>query len=184
MRKITTTQIIKYLRSFFMRKKFGYCHHTVRFEKLGKLIGAQYIQIRETSDIQYGTHLTAWDNYGNKPMIKIGKDCHIGAYNHITSINSIEIGDGFVSGMYVTITDNSHGYTDKETMDLPVSKRKVVSKGKVFIGDNVWIGDKATILPNVKIGNGAIIAANTVVTSDIPAYSVAAGNPAKIVRQN
>lgn len=176
-------RIIKRIRSFFMRGKFGYCHSTVRFEKLGQLIGAQYIQIAEKSDIQYGTYLTAWDNHGSKPVIKIGKDCHIGAYNHITSINSIEIGDGFVSGMWVTITDNAHGNTDRKTMELPVSQRDVISKGKVVIGKNVWVGDKATILPNITIGDGSVVAANAVVTTDVPAYAVVAGNPAKIVKQ-
>jgi acetyltransferase-like isoleucine patch superfamily enzyme len=53
----------------------------------------------------------------------------------------------------------------------------------VTIEDNVWIGDKATILPNVHIGKGAIIAANAVVTHDVPAYAVAAGNPARIIQK-
>lgn len=179
-----SSRVIKYVRSLFLRRHFGYCHRTVRFEKLGNLIGAHYIQIDEKSDIQYGTYLTAWDNHGSKPIIKIGKDCHIGAYNHITSINHIEIGNGFVSGMWVTITDNSHGLTDRSTMEHPVSDRDIVSKGKVIIGKNVWVGDKATILPNITIGDGAIIAANAIVTTDVPDFSVVAGNPAKIVKQN
>ena len=62
--------------------------------------------------------------------------------------------------------------------------RPVVSKGSVIIGNNVWIGDKATILPNVTIGDGAVIAANSVVTKDVPAYSVVAGNPAKVIKEN
>lgn len=53
----------------------------------------------------------------------------------------------------------------------------------MIIGNNVWIGDKATILPNVSIGNGAIIAANSVVTKDVPEYCIVAGNPAKIIKQ-
>lgn len=57
------------------------------------------------------------------------------------------------------------------------------SKGDVTIGDNVWIGDKATVLPGVTIGDGAVIAANTVVTHDVPAYSVVGGNPARIIKQ-
>ena len=61
--------------------------------------------------------------------------------------------------------------------------RSVMSKGPVIIGNDVWIGDKATILPGVTIGDGAVIAANAVVTKDVPAYSVVAGNPAKIVKQ-
>lgn len=69
-------------------------------------------------------------------------------------------------------------------MDMPPTQRPIYSKGPVVIGDNVWIGDKATILPNVSIGKGAIIAANSVVTKDVPEYSVFAGNPAKIIKQN
>ena len=66
---------------------------------------------------------------------------------------------------------------------LPPQKRPLYSKGAVFIGDNVWIGDKATILPGVKIGEGAVVAANAVVTKDVPAYSMVAGNPAKVIKQ-
>lgn len=184
MERKLTSRIIKYIRSLLLRRHFGRCHKTVRFEKLGCLLGAQYIQIGELSDIQHGTYLTAWDNHGSIPAIKIGKDCHIGAYNHITAINSIEIGDGFVSGMWVTITDNAHGDTNRATMEIPVSKRKITSKGEVVIGRNVWVGDKATILPHVTIGDGVVIAANAVVTADVPSYSVVAGNPAKIVKKN
>ena len=69
-------------------------------------------------------------------------------------------------------------------MEIPPTQRPVYSKGPVIIGNNVWIGDKATILPNVSIGNGAIIAANSVVTKDVPEYCIVAGNPAKIINRN
>lgn len=116
------------------------------------------------------------------PKIKIGSNCHFGAFNHITAINSIEIGDNLLTGKNVTITDNSHGSTDFEHLSIEPILRPLVSKGPVKIGNNVWIGDKATILPNVTIGDGAVIAANAVVTKDIPAYCVAAGNPAKVIK--
>ena len=163
------------------------CGKNVYFEKLGLLVGIKYIRIGNGSSIQKGTYLTAWDAYGNqkfKPHIDIGNSCHIGAYNHITCINKIKIGDGFVSGKWVTITDNNHGSTFLEMMKIPVSNRPLISKGPIFIGKNVWIGDKVTILPGTTIGDGAIVAANSVVSKDIPAYSVAAGNPAKILKQN
>ena len=63
------------------------------------------------------------------------------------------------------------------------SLRKVESKGEVIIGDNVWIGDKCTILPNVHIGDGVIVAANSVVTKDVPPYSVVGGDPAKVLKK-
>lgn len=55
-------------------------------------------------------------------------------------------------------------------------------KGDTVIGNDVWIGYDALIMPGVHIGNGAIIAARSVVTSDIPAYAVVGGNPAKVIR--
>ncbi|ADD75669.1 Vat [Pantoea ananatis LMG 20103] len=55
-------------------------------------------------------------------------------------------------------------------------------KGDTVIGNDVWIGYEALIMPGVKVGNGAIIASRSVVTSDVPAYTVVGGNPAKPVR--
>ena len=56
-------------------------------------------------------------------------------------------------------------------------------KGDTVIGNDVWIGQNVTILPGVHIGDGAIIGANSVVTKDIPAYHIAAGNPCKVIRK-
>lgn len=137
--------------------------------------------------------LTAWTSYNCiadgktakqtfTPHIVIGRNCHFGYNNHITATNNITIGNNILTGKWVTITDNSHGEITIEEMDLDPLKRPIFSKGSVTIGNNVWIGDKATILPNVTIGDGAVIAANSVVTKDIPPYSVAAGNPAKIIK--
>lgn len=174
------------LYSYWTACRFKICPKNVRFERLGLLEGAEYMSIGENSKFQKGVYLTAWSNYkGQKltPNITIGRNCNIGAWNHITCINRIIIGDGFLSGKWVTITDNSHGQMNfEECMVLP-SLRKVFSKGPVIIGCNVWVGDKATILPGVKIGDGVIIAANSVVTKDVPAYTVVAGNPARIIKK-
>jgi virginiamycin A acetyltransferase len=56
-------------------------------------------------------------------------------------------------------------------------------KGDTIIGNDVWIGQNVTVLPGIKIGDGAIIAANAVVARDIPPYHIAGGNPARIFRQ-
>ena len=53
---------------------------------------------------------------------------------------------------------------------------------KLIINKNVWVGDKVSILSGVTIGEGSIVAANAVVTKDVPAYSVVAGNPAKVIK--
>lgn len=168
------------------------------FKKSGKqwlinpfadLRGAKYISMG--NDIIFGKHcyLTAWDSFSAAngaqtftPSISIGNNCHFGAFNHISATNRIEIGNGFLSGKYVTIVDNSHGKTGEQSETSP-NKREIFSKGPVIIGKNVWIGDKATILPNVTIGDGAIIGANSVVTQDIPQNSIWVGNPGHLVKR-
>jgi acetyltransferase-like isoleucine patch superfamily enzyme len=57
-----------------------------------------------------------------------------------------------------------------------------ITKGDVIIGNDVWIGLNATILPGVKINDGAVVGANSVVTKDVPPYAIVAGNPAKLIR--
>ena len=74
--------------------------------------------------------------------------------------------------------------TDYDSLHIPPLKRNLFSKGPVIIGKNVWIGDKATILPGIIVGDGAIIAANSVVTKNVPAYGVVGGNPAKLIKSN
>lgn len=150
------------------------------------LVGKQYMSIGDNTIIGKHIQLTAWGKHNGthfNPSIVIGNNCQFGSYNHITAINRIEIGNGVLTGKFVTITDNSHGKPgDKCDCELSPIVRTVYSKGPVVIGDNVWIGDKATILPNVKIGEGCIIGANSVVTKDIPPYCIVGGNPARIIK--
>ncbi len=145
------------------------------------------ISIGDGSYFCHHAILTAWCEYQGQvfqPDIHIGKRAYVGEYSHITAINRISIGDNLLTGRWVTITDNGHGDSDYESLLIPPIDRQLCSKGGITIGNNVWIGDKATILAGVTIGDGAIIAANAVVTKDVSAYSIAAGNPAKIIKQN
>lgn len=155
--------------------------------KMRLLKGARYITVGHNSHFGVQAELTAWDTFGDDrftPSIEIGDNVSIGSYCHITAINRIVIGNGVLTGRWVTITDNSHGETDKETLDVLPVKRPLKSKGPVIIEDNVWIGDKATILPGVTIGRGSVIGANAVVSKDVPPYSIAVGNPIRIINNH
>lgn len=157
----------------------------VFFKYVAQLHDPQFIRIGNNTSFGKDLYLTAWGGVSNcTPNLSIGNNCSFGAYNHITCANKITIGDSLLTGKWVTITDNSHGETDKDTLGMRPQKRPITSKGPVVIGNNVWIGDKATILPGVSIGDGAVIAANAVVTKDVPAYSVVGGNPAKVIKRN
>lgn len=75
------------------------------------------------------------------------------------------------------------GWRAMKLKSIPYYERSMYSKGPVVIGNNVWLGNNVCVMPGVTIGDGAIIGANSVVTHDIPAYSVAAGIPAKVIKQ-
>ena len=145
--------------------------------------GGKQISIGDDTIIQRHSILGCWTSYHDQtfsPSITIGNNCNIGEYCHITAINKIVIGNGLLTGRFVLISDNSHGGLSQEEALIPPAARKLVSKGPVIIGNNVWIGDKATILAGVHIGDNAIIAANAVVTEDVPAHTMVAGAPATV----
>lgn len=149
------------------------------------LLGGKYISVGEQCVIGKYAVLTAWDKHGADkfiPQILIGNNVSIGGECHITAINRIVIGNNVLTGKKITITDNSHGKIDSETLSLPPAQRPLFSEGPVIIEDGVWIGDKVTILPNVRIGRNAIIGANAVVTKDVPPNCVVGGIPAKIIK--
>ena len=150
------------------------------------LKGLKYISIGSHVQISKGVQLTAWDSFQfkeYKPSIIIGDNCIIREFVHISAIGSLRIGNNLLTGNNVLISDNAHGETAPELLDMAPVQRPLYTKGGITIGNNVWIGSNACILSGVNIGDGAIIAANSVVTHDVPAYAVAAGIPAKIVKQ-
>lgn len=125
------------------------------------------------ADTDFEKHVTHhYDFIGDKLII--GKFCQIGAgvefvmngANH--QMNAVSTYPFYIFGSW------DQSAPSKE--DLPL-------KGDTVVGNDVWIGQNSTILPGVHIGNGAIIGLNSVVTRDVPPYTIVAGNPAKTVRK-
>lgn len=147
--------------------------------------GKENISIGENFTCFSRCRIEAFKSYKGQeftPYIEIGNHVSINFNFHLGCINHIKIGNGVLIGSDVLITDHNHGNGTFFEKDINPADRILVSKGKVIIEDKVWIGEKATILSGVRIGEGAIIAANSVVVSDIPQYCVAAGVPAKVVK--
>lgn len=156
---------------------------------------------------------TSLENYGKKDDFQIGAYSHIrgqlsiiapggrltvghhsfvGPGTRVWAQRSVEIGDYVLIAHLVDIHDSNAHAIDTETRRgetvnlferrMAVDWSKVDSK-PVRIEDDVWIGLKSTILKGVTIGRGAVIAAGTVVTKDVPPYVLVAGNPARIIRE-
>jgi acetyltransferase-like isoleucine patch superfamily enzyme len=122
----------------------------------------------------------------SKIKIKIGDFVAFGENVHIGSNNYIEIKNNVLIGSRVLITDHNHGSYSGEIQSSPMEPpaiRPLFSNGPVIIHENVWIGDGVVILPNVEIGFGCIVAANSVVTKSIPPFSIAGGIPCKVLKK-
>ena len=150
------------------------------------ITGLRHIHLAPGCAIGKEAVISAWENFHGQsftPCIEIGRGARLGDFIHITCINRISIGDGVLTGRWVTITDNSHGDNSAPQMRQAPDSRPLESRGPVTIGRNVWIGDKVTVLPGVSIGEGSIIGAGSVVTADIPPFCIAAGIPARVIRE-
>ena len=185
------TRIIHYLliRIYTLCHRHSFAHFgqsSHLFWRAMRLKGLKYISIGRNTSIASGVQLTAWDTHNGlrfTPTITIGDHCTIRENSHITAINSITIGDNLLTGTNVLVTDNSHGRSTREDMSLPYYERPMYSKGPVVIGNNVWLGNNVCVMLGVTIGDGVIVGANSVVTHDIPSFAVAAGIPAKVIKQ-
>jgi acetyltransferase-like isoleucine patch superfamily enzyme len=168
------------------KRKFKECGHTSVIKPKIDIIGGKCIIIGNNTTINKNVSISAWTSYFDQsftPIIEIGDNCGIGAQAHITAINRIVIGNGVLMGKNVLITDNSHGNNSIEQLCIYPNQRPLFSKGPVIIEKGVWIGEKVSILPGVHIGKNAIIAANSVVTKDVPENCIVGGIPAKIIRE-
>jgi acetyltransferase-like isoleucine patch superfamily enzyme len=106
--------------------------------------------------------------------LRIGDRAFINYGTDIAATGAITIGADCLIGTHVSILDNDfHEVTQRD---------KVPEPRPVVIGDHVWIGNRAIIMPGVTIGEGAVVGAGSVVVRDVPARSVAVGNPARIVK--
>ena len=150
----------------------------------GSGFGEKWIWIGEDVLIAADVTLSAGMGPGQEmvtnPVVRIGDRCLIGRGTSIIGHLNIDIGDDVYTGMNVYITDQNHGY---ENLDLPIGKQ-LPNEEHVSIGKSSWIGSGAIILPGSKIGDHVVIGANSVVTGEIPSYSVAVGSPARVVRKH
>jgi acetyltransferase-like isoleucine patch superfamily enzyme len=109
--------------------------------------------------------------------IRLGRHVRVNAGTVLVSYAGVTIGDECLIGEYVSIRDADHGSEAGTPMRLQKHR-----KAAIRIGRDVWIARGAVILKGVSIGDGAIVAANSVVTKDVPAMAVVAGAPAKLLK--
>ncbi len=110
--------------------------------------------------------------------LTIGNNVSLNEWGYIDAPGGVEIGDKVRIGHSISIISSTHNYS---RTDIPIYEQGL-SAGKITIEDGVWIGCNVTILSGVTIGSNSIIGANSVVTKDIPTYSIAVGSPARVTK--
>lgn len=96
-----------------------------------------------------------------------------------TVIGPVNIGDDVMLAQNIVMSGLNHGY---QAIDMPISEQKCTT-AQIIIEDEAWIGANAIITSGVTVGKHSVVAAGSVVTKDVPPYSIVAGNPARLIKQ-
>lgn len=127
-----------------------------------------------------GSLLVLRSNNAVSNHIKLGERVAINEYNNLRAAGGdIHIGSHCQIAQFCTLVAGNHIVeTIQYIRDAPLDR----SKGSICIEEDVWIGANCVILPGVTVGRGAVIGAGSIVTKDIPAYSIHVGNPSRLLR--
>lgn len=166
------------------KKRFGaFGEHSAIMWPVKLHSGLENVFVGSGTIILSHSRLQTYNLSGNeKGSIVIGDGCYIGFNFTVLSADGkhVKIGDQVLIASDVLISNENHGI-DPES-DIPYMDQSLIAKS-VEIGDGSWIGEKVCILPGVTVGKKSIIGAGSVVTRDIPPYSIAVGNPARVIKQ-
>jgi acetyltransferase-like isoleucine patch superfamily enzyme len=154
-------------------------HYTSSFFTDVKFENIKCIEIGKHCNFEKRTIFRCFDNNGKKSKLIIGNNFNGNNDLKIFCCGEVTIGDNVSAAGSVFITSENHGLNPL----TPSFNDNPLEVAPVKIGDGVWLGEKVIILPGVEIGEKAIIGAGSVVTKNIPPYSIAVGNPARVIKK-
>lgn len=164
-----------YFRRFAWRFRFAGCGPKVNFAERLTILGFSNIRIGHGSSFMSGSYLYAHEG----GLLNIGANC---SFNHnvmlAASGGEISIGDDVLMGPNTVLRAADHEFADPSKPIRLQGHRR----GRIEIGDNVWLAANVVVTTNVRIGNGVVVGAGSVVTHDLPPMTVCAGVPARPVR--
>lgn len=144
-----------------------------------RIKNAHRIAVGEGVFVASGSWLHVLED-GDDVALEIGDGASIAEGCVFSSVRSIRLGTKVSLARYVYVADHTHAYDDP---DAPSLEQGITDVRPVEIGDGAWLGQNVTVLPGVRIGKGCVVAAHSVVSTDVPDYSLAAGAPARVIRR-
>lgn len=161
------------------RVLFNRIGHKSRIYPPLRLNSVNNISLGSNVTILKGVWLLTHQEGAKLPKMRIKSGVVIGHFNHITCVDSVIIEENVITADRVYISDNFHRYED---INKPIKLQPIASKGPVTIGSGSWLGENVSVI-SASVGKHCVIGANSVVTKDIPDYSIAVGAPAKVVKR-
>lgn len=158
------------------------CHGFV-LRGRGQVNSCKYLRIGKDTEIGYDFRFLIIEKYRGgvySPSCVIGNSCSIGNRFSVLTADKVIIKDNNLIASDVLIAAENHGTNPESTASYAQTK---LSSKSVVVEEGCWIGEKVIILPGVTIGKRSIIGAGSVVTKTIPPFSIAVGNPAKVIKK-
>lgn len=146
------------------------------------LLNPQYIDCGKGVRIKDGLRIECYDKFYSQclnPSFEIKDGVIIGHRFTGFIADKVIIGKDTIFAGNVTLISENHGIDPESPMPYHAQP---LSHGPIAIGEGCWLGQNVSVLPNVRIGNKCIIGSNSVVTSDIPDFSIAVGSPARVIK--
>ena len=168
------------VRGLYYKFKFKKCGNRLKVGKNCRINNAKNICVGNNVVIDNNVELLVGGvNERVQGVLSLGDYVHLSKFNCIGCCGKIVLENHVRLAPYVHITDRNHSF---DNIQMPIWQQPIIIKD-VYIGSETWIGFGAQIMPGVHIGRHCVVAAGSVVTKNIPDYSVVAGVPAKIVKQ-
>lgn len=172
-------RVINLLFSLLYKARMGSLGANSRINLPAWIKGHQSIFIGSNVHVWRFSRLTAINPQAGEHRITISDDCIIHPSIHISAASSVHIGHSVLIAANCYITDHDHLW---QNTDTPAIKNDHLITEETRICDEAWIGEKVVILKGVTIGRNSVVGSGSVVTKSIPAFSVAVGNPARVIR--
>ena len=151
-----------------------------RVHRTAQILGRQNVRIGKNSCISERVWLNVNNRGENEIAISIGDNTFIGRDNFFSSGHAIRVGEYCLTTIGCRFISSSH---IAETPWLPILSTGTTQDDTITIGPNCFFGAGATVLGNLEIGHGSVIGANSLVLTDLPAFSLAIGNPARVLKR-
>ena len=161
----------------FFKKNIG---KNTYIDKTVNIFGWRHVSVGSDTLIGEQTWINVNKRVEGFEHIKIGNYCYLGRRNLLSSSKELIISDYVMTNNECKFLGSNHVYDNPLE---PYISTGTVNDGILKIGVNVWIGAASQVLGAVEVGHGSIIGAGSIVTKDIPPFSIAVGNPCKVIKR-